>query len=317
MKLTNVKTWWTVIKQTGASWSDDHVARLAAALAFYTVLSLAPLLVLTVAVAGFFFGEEAARGQIAGQLASIVGEQAGKGIQTVLSHANEPEGGTFGSILGIVVLIFGASGVFGELQSALNEIWEVEPRPGRGILGFLRDRFFSFSLVLGVAFLLLVSLVISAALSAMGKFFSFTLPGGALLWQLLNAGISFAVITSLFAVLLRVVPDIKVPWKGIWPGAAVTALLFTIGKFALGLYLGRASVASPYGAAGSVVVLVIWVYYAAQIVFLGAEFTREYVRARGMEIKPARDAVPLNTSKGDAEQSAAHDEAGPKRLSHA
>jgi membrane protein len=317
MKLTNLKTWWTVIKQTGVRWSDDHAARLAAALAFYTVLSLAPLLVLTVAVAGFFFGEEAARGQIAGQLAGIVGEQAGKGIQTLLTHANEPEEGIFGSILGIATLIFGASAVFGELQSALNEIWDVEPRPGRGILGFLRDRIFSFSLVLGVAFLLLVSLVISAVLSAMGKFFSSTLPGGELLWQLLNAGISFAVITSLFAVLLRVVPDIKVPWKGIWPGAAVTALLFTIGKFALGLYLGRASVASPYGAAGSVVVLVIWVYYAAQIVFLGAEFTREYVLARGMEIKPARDAVPLHTNKSDDDKAAMHDEGGPRRLSRA
>ncbi len=316
MKLTNLKTWWTVIKETGTSWSDDHAARLAAALAFYTVLSLAPLLVLAVAVAGFFFGEDAARGQIAGQLAGIVGEQAGKGIQTLLQHANEPEGGTFGSILGIVVLIFGASGVFGELQSALNEIWEVEPRPGRGILGFLRDRVFSFSLVLGVAFLLLVSLVISAVLSAMGKFFSTTLPGGEVLWQLLNVGISFAVITSLFAVLLRVVPDIKVPWRGIWPGAAVTALLFTIGKFALGMYLGRASVASPYGAAGSVVVLVIWVYYAAQIVFLGAEFTRQYVRARGMEIKPARDAVPIHAGES-SEAVAEGDEHGPKRLSHA
>jgi membrane protein len=282
-----------VIKQTGAGWSDDHVARLAAALAFYTVLSLAPLLVLAVAVAGWFFGEEAARGQIAGQLAGIVGEKAGEGIQTLLKHAQEPDQSTFGSILGMVVLLVGASGVFGELQAALNAIWEVEPRPGRGVLGFLRDRVFSFSLVLGVAFLLLASLVVSAALSAMGKFFSSNLPGGAVLWQILNFVISFAVITSLFALLLRVVPDIKTPWKGIWPGAAVTALLFSVGKFALGLYLGRASVASPYGAAGSVVVLVIWVYYAAQIVFLGAEFTRAYVRARGLEIKPARDAVPV------------------------
>jgi membrane protein len=147
-------------------------------------------------------------------------------------------------------------------------------------------------LVLAVAFLLLVSLVLSSALAALGKFLESSLPGGAVLWQIANFLVSFGVITCLFALLLRVVPDIKVPWRGIWPGAAVTALLFTVGKFGLGLYLGRASVASPYGAAGSFVVLVIWVYYAAQIFFLGAEFTREYVRARGMEIKPARDAVP-------------------------
>jgi membrane protein len=299
-----------VIKQTGESWSNDNATRLAAALAFYTVLSIAPLLVLAVAVAGWVFGEDAARGQIAGQLASIVGEKAGEGIQTLLKQAQDPDQSTFGSIVGIVVLIAGASGVFGELQSALNAIWEVTPRPGRGILGFLRDRVFSFSLVLGVAFLLLVSLVVSAGLAATGKFFASTLPGGELLWQTLNFTISFAVVTALFAVLLRVVPDIKVPWRGIWPGAAVTALLFTIGKFALGLYLGRASVSSPYGAAGSVVLLVIWVYYAAQILFLGAEFTREYVRAHGMQITPARDAVRV----GD--HSAGDSSAGALRVAH-
>jgi membrane protein len=297
------KAWWQILKQTGASWSEDNATRLAASLAFYTVLSIAPLLVLSVAVAGWFFGEDAARGHIASQLASIVGEKAGEGIQTLLKHADQPDEGVLGSVLGIVVLLFGASGVFGELQAALNTIWEVEPKPGRGVWGMLRDRFFSFSLVLGVAFLLLVSLVLSAALSAMGAFFSSALPGGAFLWQTINFVFSFAVITILFAVLLRVVPDIKVPWKGIWPGAAVTALLFTIGKFALGLYLGRASVSSPYGAAGSVVVLVIWVYYAAQILFLGAEFTREYVRTRGMDIEPARDAVRVPDKQSRADQS--------------
>jgi membrane protein len=297
-------SWWKVLKETAESWSDNHAARLAAALAFYAVLSLAPLLVLAIAIAGWFFGEDAARGQIAGQLAGIVGEKAGEGIQTLLQHAREPDQSAFGSILGGIVLLIGASGVFGELQAALNQIWEVEPRPGRGIKGFLRDRVFSFSLVLGVAFLLLVSLVVSAVLSVMGRYFSSNLPGGEVLWQLLNFGISLAVLASLFALLLRVVPDIEVPWKGIWPGAAVTALLFTAGKFALGLYLGRASVSSPYGAAGSVVVLVIWVYYAAQIMFLGAEFTRAYVRARGMEIKPARDAVAAGSARSAGAETA-------------
>jgi membrane protein len=313
------KDWWQLLKQTGASWSRDKVSRLAASLAFYTVLSIAPLLVLSVAVAGWVFGEDAARGQIASQLSGIVGEQAGQGIQVLLQHANEPDESTFGSIVSIVVLLLGASGVFGELQDALNAIWEVEPRPGRGIWGLIKDRVFSFSLVLSVAFLLLVSLLLSTVLSALGSFFSSTLPGGAVLWQGINFVLSFAVITALFAVLLRVVPDIKVPWKGIWPGAAVTALLFTIGKFALGLYLGRASVASPYGAAGSVVVLVIWVYYAAQILFLGAEFTREYVRIRNMPIEPARDAVPVPDPATPAEPGAADPTKGAKAppLSHA
>jgi membrane protein len=301
-----MKRWWNVLKQTGVSWSEDDATRLAASLAFYTVLSIAPLLVIVVAVAGWFFGDEAARGQVAGQLTAIMGPEPAEGIQALLKHAKEPTGLSLASVIGIAVLLFGASGVFGELQIALNTIWEVKPRPGRGILGLLRDRFFSFSLVLGVAFLLLVSLVVSSALSAVGKFLGSSLPGGETLWQIINFVISFGVITSLFALLLRVVPDIKVPWRGIWPGAAVTALLFTAGKLALGLYLGRASVASPYGAAGSFVVLVIWVYYAAQIFFLGAEFTREYVRARGYEIKPTGDAVPAKDADAQVQAPPGH-----------
>jgi membrane protein len=221
-------------------------------------------------------------------------------VEALLKNAKEPTGSVLSSIIGVVVLIFGASGVFGELQKALNTIWEVEPRPGRGIWGFVRDRFFSFSLVLGVAFLLLVSLTFSAVLSALGKFLESSLPGGETLWQIINFVVSFGIITALFALLLRVVPDVKAPWRGIWPGAAVTALLYTVGKFGLGLYLGRASVSSPYGAAGSIVVLVIWVYYAAQIFFLGAEFTREYIRAKGMKVRPARDAVPAKDADGQA-----------------
>lgn len=286
------KTMWQLAKDTVKGWSDDNATRLAAALAFYTVLSIAPLLVVAVAVAGLVFGEDAARGKIAHELAAIVGPSAGEGIQTLLTHAKEPDEGILGSIVGVVVLLFGASGVFGELQSALNTIWEVEPKPGRGVLGVLRDRFFSFSMVMGVAFLLLVSMVLSALLSAVGEFFSSSLPGGEALWQVVNFVTSFAVIAFLFALLFKVVPDVKVAWRDVWPGALATALLFAIGKFGLGLYLGRASVASPYGAAGSVVVLVIWVYYAAQILFLGAEFTRVYARHRGARVEPTKNAVP-------------------------
>jgi membrane protein len=170
----------------------------------------------------------------------------------------------------------------------------VKPKPGRGLKGFLRARLFSFTMVLSVAFLLLVSLVLSAGLSAVGAFFEHKLPGGAVLWGALNFVISFGVITGLFALIFKVVPDVQIAWRDVWAGAALTAFLFTIGKFLLGLYLGRASVASPYGAAGSIIVLVIWVYYATQILFMGAEFTQVYARSRGAQLKPTKDAVPAN-----------------------
>ncbi|MEY4510872.1 MAG: hypothetical protein RLZZ450_2994 [Pseudomonadota bacterium] len=291
------KTLWEILKETGSDWSKDDATRLAAALAYYTVLSIAPLLVVAVSVAGLVFGEEAARGQIAGQLSSVVGPEAGKGIQTLLSNAKSPDDGTIGSIVGIVVLLFGASGVFGELQASMNSIWKVEPKPGLGVWGWLRARFFSFSMVLGVAFLLLVSLLLSAVLAGIGGAFSNALPGGAWVWEIVNFVVSLGVITVLFALIFKVVPDVEIQWKDVWIGAAVTALLFTLGKFGLGLYLGRASVASPYGAAGSLIVLVIWMYYAAQILFMGAEFTQVYARHRGSRIAPSDHAQPIELVK--------------------
>jgi membrane protein len=291
------KTLWEIVKETGTDWSTDNATRLSASLAYYTVLSIAPMLVLAVSVAGLFFGEEAARGHIANELSSVVGPEAGKGIQTLLSNAKSPEEGIVGTVVGVVVLLFGASGVFGELQSSMNEIWKVAPKPGRGIWGFLHQRFFSFTMVLGVAFLLLVSLVLSALLAGIGGAFSTALPGGAWLWEGINFLISFGIITVLFALIFRYVPDVEIGWKDVWMGAAVTALLFAIGKFGLGLYLGRASVASPYGAAGSLIVLVIWVYYAAQILFMGAEFTQVYARHRGSRIEPSENAVPIEVVK--------------------
>jgi membrane protein len=291
--MPTLKWIWGLLKETFDAWSEDHVTRLSAALAFYTVLSLAPLLVVAVAIAGFFFGEDAARGQIASELARVVGESAGQGIQTLLTHAQEPTQGTWSSIIGLIVLMAGASGVFGELQAALNTVWNVEPKPGRGIGGILRDRFFSFSMVMGVCFLLLVSLVLSAVLAAAGALFQSSLPGGAQLWAIVNFSISALVIAVLFALIFKIVPDIEIDWEHVFPGALVTSLLFSAGKYFLGLYLGRASVASPYGAAGSVVVLVIWVYYAAQILLLGAEFTRVYAHARGAHVVPSRNAIEV------------------------
>jgi membrane protein len=205
------------------------------------------------------------------------------------------------TVLGAIVLLVGASGVFGELQDSLNTIWEVTPKPGRGIWGFLRDRFFSFTMVLGVGFLLLVSLVVSAGLAAAGKVLSGALPGGEALWSGINFVVSFGIITTLFAFIYKVVPDVTVRWSDVWVGAAVTALLFTLGKIGIGLYLGKSTVASAYGAAASVVVITVWVYYSAQILFLGAEFTQVYARTFGSRIEPSKNAIPI-TQEARAQQ---------------
>lgn len=292
------RTLWTIVKQTASDWIDDDASRLAASLAFYTLLSLAPLVIIAVAVAGFVLGPEAARGQIAHELSGVVGRDAARGIQAVVASAQSPATGTIGTIIGVVTLFVGASGVFGELQYALNAIWEVRARPGRGILGEVRDRFLSFSMVLVVAFLLLVSLLLSTLLSAVGHRFATALPGGELVWQACNFGFSLALITGLFALIFKYVPDVEIAWRDVWLGAAVTALLFTIGKSLLGVYLGKASIESSYGAAGSLVVLVVWVYYSAQILFLGAEFTQVQARLRGRSIRPSRSAVAFRRDSG-------------------
>jgi membrane protein len=293
-----------LVKQTISEAGDDKVPRLAAALSYYTLLSLSPLLVLTVAVVGLVFGDQAARGQIAAQLQQVFGPEAGEAIQTMVANAKEPGSGVLGTIFGVVVLLFGASGVFGELQDSMNTIWEVAPKPGRGILGVVRDRFLSFTMVLGVAFMLLVSLVISAALSALGNWLS-EFVGVEWLWQGVNFIVSLGMITVLFALLFKVVPDVKIRWRDVWMGAAVTAALFTIGKFLIGLYVGKAGVASPYGAAGSLVVIVVWVFYSAHILFIGAEFTQVYARALGAPIAPARGAIAV-TEEARAQQGMPH-----------
>ena len=271
---------------------DDKIPQLAAALSYYTLLSLSPLLVFAVAVAGLVFGEEAARGQIAAQLQQVFGPEAGDAIQTIMVHAKQPGSGALGTVIGVAVLLFGASGVFGELQESLNTIWEVAPRPGRGILGIVKDRFLSFTMVLGVAFLLLVSLVVSAALSALGNWVS-DFVGVQWVWQGVNFVVSLAMITVLFALVFKVIPDVTIRWRDVWMGAAVTAALFTVGKFLFGLYVGKAGVASAYGAAGSLVVMVVWVFYSAHILFVGAEFTQVYARAKGSPIAPARGAIAV------------------------
>ncbi len=299
---------WLTVKETVSDWLDDNASRLAAALAYYALLSLAPLLVISVAIVGWFVGADAARGRVAGELSAVVGGEAAQGIRAVAESAQSPGAGLVSTIVGVVTLFVGASGVFGELQSSLNTVWEVAPKPGRGVMGELRDRFLSFTMVLGVAFLLLVSLVISSALSAAGGFLAGALPGGEVLWQVINFAFSLVIVTGLFALIFKIVPDAKIEWRDVWLGAAVTAVLFTLGKLLLGLYLGKAAVGSSYGAAGSIIALVVWVYYAAQILLIGAEFTQVQARRRGRDIQPSENAVSAEQAR------AASKDAAPARV---
>jgi membrane protein len=278
--------------QTIADWSEDRVPRMGAALAYYSVFSIAPLLLLVIAVASHLFGEKAAQGAIVSDLGDTLGTPVAKAIQDMLENARDSGSTSLATVLGIAILFFGASGVFVELQDALNTIWRVQPKPGRAWLTVLRERFFSFTMVVGTGLLLLVSLVISAALAAVGKYLSnAALPGGVALWQGVTWLVSLAFIALAFALIYKVVPDVKLRWRDVWIGAVLAALLFALGKFALGLYLGWGTTTSAYGAAGSLVVLLLWVYYSAQILLFGAEFTRIWAQKHGSRGVPADNAV--------------------------
>lgn len=294
-----IKTVISLLRETFTEWNEDKASRLAAALAYYTVFSLAPLLIIAIAIAGAVFGEEAARGEIVGQIQGLVGQDGAEFIETAIEGASKPRAGTIASLISIAVLLFGASGLFAQLQDSLNTIWEVQPKPGRGLIGILRDRFLSFTMVLGVGFMLLVSLVLSAGLAAVVNFFGNLFPVISGLLQFANFFLSFAVTTLLFGLIYKVLPDVKIAWSDVWSGAIVTSLLFSIGRFALGLYLGNSSFGSTYGAAGSVVIILVWVYYAAQILFFGAEFTQVYARRYGSRIVPAKNAMPLTETNRD------------------
>ena len=290
----NPKALVGLLKETVTEWQKDKAPRLAAALAYYTVFSLAPLLIIVIAIVGAIFGEEAAKGEIVGQIQGLVGKEGAQAIEAAIQNANKPSAnGGIASLISIVVLLFGATGVFAQLQDALNTVWEVKPKPGRGIKNFIKKRVLSFSAVLGIGFLLMVSLVVNAVLSGMSAYLSNLIPGAEFLWQILNFVISFIVISLLFALLYKYLPDVKIKWSDVSIGAIITALLFTIGKFALGFYLGRGSFGSTYGAAGSLVVLLAWVYYSAMILFFGAEFTQVYARKYGSKIVPDEDAEPV------------------------
>jgi membrane protein len=273
-----------LVREAFDDWNEDNAPRLGAALSYYTIFSIAPLLLISIAVAGLVFGHDAAQGRIVGEIRGLVGDQAAQAIQAMIENAHQPGQGVMATVFGAVTLVFGAGGAFNELRGALDVVWEIPPRQGRGIMGMVRERLASFAMVLVVGFLLLVSLVVSAALSALRV--TGTFPGSPVVLEIVNDVVSIGVIAVLFALIFKYLPDAHPPvaWKDIWIGALITAVLFTLGKFGLGLYLGRSSVGSAYGAAGSLVLLLVWVYYSSQILFFGAEVTQVYARRHGSRL---------------------------------
>ncbi len=284
---------WKTLRQTGSEFFEDKVPRLSAALAYYSIFSLAPLLLIAVSIAGIFFGDDAANGVLDDQLRSSMGDTAAAAVQEMLANTRKPSDNLWASLMGLTLLVIGAGGVFGQLQDALNTVWGIAARPGRGLKGIIKDRFLSFSMVFGIGFLLLTSLLLSAFLQAASDTIARVLPLSPLFWTTLSGAISFIVVAALFAAILKVLPDARIAWRDVTEGAVFTAVLFSIGKFALGWYLGREATSSSYGSAGSLVLILLWVYYSATILLLGAEFTQVNARLRGREIAPRKGAVRI------------------------
>jgi membrane protein len=279
-----------LLKSSISAWLNDRALNLSAALAYYSIFSLAPLLLIAVGVAGLVFGSDAVQGKLDDQLKIYIGAEAAKGVQSLTQNAAKPAQGWAGAVTGFVVLLIGASGVFGQLKEALNTIWGVKQKPRSGIAGVLHERLLSFGMVLAIGFLLLVSLLLTSAIAALNQYLNQFLGLPAPLWATLSFVVSFAMVTALFAMIFKILPDAQIEWRDVWIGAAATAALFEIGKLGLAYYLGRESAKSSYGAAGSVVLLLLWVYYASCILLLGAEFTRVFADAKGRSIRPSANA---------------------------
>jgi len=308
--MPSIAEWKGLLAETWKEWNEDQAPRLGAALAYYTVLSLAPLLILMIALAGLVFGEEAARGQLLGQVQGLVGTEGGKAIEDMVQNASKPGSGIMASIIGFALLIFGASTVANELKMSLNQVWDVDPNAtGNGVKDMVKQRSKALVVVIGCGFLLLVSLAVSSALAAAGAFMGNILPLPEAVLHLLNALVGILVITGVFAFMFRYLPDVNIEWRDVWLGAAFTSVLFAIGKFAIGLYLGKASIGSAYGAAGSLVIVLVWVYYSSQILFFGAEFTQVYAEHHGSD--PQRKKVFTGAKETAAlEESTAHGNTG-------
>jgi membrane protein len=288
-----------LVKESVAAWIGDYAPSMGAALAYYTLFSIAPLLLIVIAIAGLVFGADAARGAIVDQLAGLIGEQGAGAIEALVRSASEPARSTIATIVGAVTLFIGATTAFAELQSALDRIWEVPAREkARGLWALARQRLLSFGMVLVLGLLMLVSLVFSAALAALGHWWGAFFNGWEAALQTLNFVVSFVLTTGLFAAIYKFMPRARIAWRDVWVGAVVTALLFTVGKFLIGLYLGKSGVTSGFGAAGSLVVLLIWVYYSAQIFLLGAEFTWVYAHRSGSRLAAPQAGGSQPTAAG-------------------
>lgn len=286
---------WSFVTEVVNSFFDESPFQLAAALSFYTLLSLSPLVLVVVAVAGLVWGQEAVREQLVGEVERLAGTAGADSVRLVLQNVENPKQNRISVAIGLATLLFGAATVFGQLQASLNQIWNVKAvaKSTRVLWGLIRTRLLSMALVVAVGFVLLVSLILSAALAGLHGYLSQAMPKGGLIWEGVNMVVSLIVITLLIAAIYRVLPDVNIGWRYVWTGAFVTAVLFGAGKFVIGLYLGHASIGSAYGAAGSLVVFLVWVYYSSLILFLGAEITQVYARRRGAWITPEEHAEPV------------------------
>ena len=283
----NPKAIWNLLKASVGAWTDDKSPRLGAALSFYTVFAMPPLFMIAIFIASLVFDPDSVRTHMFTEVGGLIGKKSAEAIQSAMAAQYETNKGLVASAIAIVTLILTATGLFIELQDALNTIWRVEAKPGHGVMGFIRIRLMSFAMVVGIGFLLLVSLIVSAGLAAATKYISGLLPGVGIFSVIASDVVSFAVITVLFAMIFKVLPDVRIAWRDVWIGGAVTSLLFTGGKFLLGWYLGRSTTISAYGAAGSVVLILLWVYYSAQILFFGAEITKVHATNFGARVRPA------------------------------
>lgn len=304
--MTSIKTrilnFWKITKKAIPAWNESDPFRQGAVISYYAIFSIPALLVIIISAAGFFFGEEAVSGEISNQITAAMGEEAALQIEEIVAKASETQNTIIASVIGVITLIVGSTGVFVQLQKSLDLIWEVEVKAKKAWLRSLKERLFSFGLILSIGFLLLISLLISAALSAFSGWIKSSLPDFMMvIFWLVSFIINFGVITVLFALMFRILPDAKISWRNVWVGAMITALLFIVGKFALGLYFGKANPGSAYGAAGSIILLMLWVNYSSMILFLGAEYTKQFTLFHGGEITPIREAVKVEGSENERE----------------
>lgn len=307
-----MKTAFRILKDTFNSFLDDKALKLSASLSYYTIFSMAPLLLLMISLAGLFFGREAIQGQVFGEINGLIGNQAAAQIQDIIKNMELSGETTLAVIIGGVTLLIGATSVFGEIQDSINIIWRVKAKPKRGWLKLIKDRLLSSSLIVGLGFLLIVSLIVNGALLALSDWLKNYFPDVTLIiFQIGNVLIGFMVITTLFGVIFKVLPDAKIAWKDVRAGAFFTACLFMLGRYLIGLYIHYSETASAYGAAGSLIVILVWVYYTAAILYFGAEFTRVYAEYIGAKIEPADYAVYVEQQEKEREVSVLPDTAKP------